>query len=260
MTWKDIEWPDVPFDLEVSMVLAGRRGSEAHGTYIPPTEPDAVDDRDIMAICVPPANYYLGLSKWEGAEAMKGQWDVVLYEYRKFVRLLMKQNPNVIGMLWLEPEDYLFRTPAGDLLIEKRHLFRHRSAAFNAFTGYAYSQLKKMKGGEYRGYMGARRKALIEKHGFDTKNASHLVRLLHTGEEYLRTGEMQVRRTWDRDMLIAIKRGEWPLERVQRYAETYFAKCDTALAQSSLPAELDVDAVEKIVLATLCYMRAGTTR
>lgn len=250
MTLADIQWPDTPFPLEPSLVLVGRRGSEAHGTYLPPTHPDAIDDRDIMGVCIPPAEYYLGLRSWEGVEAMKGQWDVVLYEYRKFVRLLMKQNPNVLGMLWLEDEDYLHRRPAGQRLVDHRLLFRDRTAAFKAFTGYAYSQLKRMQRSTYRGYMGARRKELVDRHGYDTKNASHLVRLLHMGEEYLRTGELHVRRTWDRDLLISIKLGECKLERVQSYAETLFVQCDDALSHSRLPA-LDRPAIEKLVLQTL---------
>lgn len=246
-----IEYPDTPFDLDDSLVLVGRRGSEAHGTFIASEDPESIDDRDLMGICIPPRQYYLGLSYWEGAEAIKGPWDVVLYEYRKFVRLLMKQNPNVIGMLWLEPEDYLHVGPAGQLLIENRELFRHRTAAFKAFCGYATSQLKKMRGGAFKGYMGARRKALVEKHGYDTKNAGHLVRLLHTGEEYLRTGEIQVRRTWDREMLMDIKRGKWSLERVQRYADEWFPKINAACDASTMPVELDIDAIEEIVLGIL---------
>ena len=241
-----IQYPDTPFPLGPSLVLLGRRGSEAHGTYLPPTEPDAIDDRDLMGACIPPARYYLGLSRWEGAEAIKGQWDVVLYELRKFVRLLEKQNPNVIGMLWLEPEDYLFVSEEGRALIENRELFRGRKLAYQSFCGYASSQLKKMEGGAFRGYMGDKRKRLVEQHGYDTKNAAHLIRLLHMGEEYLRTGEMRVRRTWDRDMLVEIKRGGWKLEQVKEYAESRFARVRDAFEQSPMPDEPDHEAVDSL--------------
>lgn len=100
----EIQWPDTPFALRPNLILAGRRGSESHGTYVPPTDPAAIDDRDVMGIVMPPADYAVGLKNWEGAEAIKGVWDVVLYDFRKFVRLLCKQNPNVMTLLWLREE------------------------------------------------------------------------------------------------------------------------------------------------------------
>lgn len=247
----EIVFPSTPFPLEPSLVLLGRRGSEAHGTYVPPTEPDAIDDRDLMGICIPPARFYLGFREWNGAEAINGPWDVVLYEYRKFVSLLMKQNPNVLGMLWLVPEDYLYIGPLGALLIELRDLFRHRKRAYDAFTGYAHSQLIKMRKSEFAGYMGARRKALVQKHGYDTKNAAHLIRLLHMGEEYLRTGELTVRRTTDRELLLDVKRGAWSLERVQEYAVERLARCETAYMESVLPETIDEERLDGMVTEIL---------
>lgn len=245
------EWPDTPFPLGSSLLLVGRRGSESHGTYVPPDDPNSVDDRDLMGVCVPPAPWTLGMRRWEGAESIKGVWDVVLYDFRKFVSLLCKQNPNVIGMLWLEDEDYILRSEDADLLIQHRDLFRARELAYDAFCGYAYSQLKKLTSGVCAGYMGAKRKALVERFGYDCKNANHLVRLLHTGEEFLRTGRLQVRRTWDREMLIEIKRGGWELARVQQHADDYFAKLKTARDRSPLPEAIDMDAVNELVVGIM---------
>jgi len=245
---KEVQFPDTPFALAPSLALLGRRGSEAHGTYCPPENPDSIDDRDLMGVVLPPLPWVLGLRQWEGTEAIKGVWDVVLYDFRKFVRLLVKQNPNVIAMLWLEPEDYLHVGKAGQRLLGARALFRCRSDAYNSFVGYAHGQLKKMTGGVFRGYMGERRKQLVARIGYDAKNASHLVRLLHMGDEFLRTGVMQVRRTWDREMLIRIKRGEWTLEQVQRYASDYFETIRKASLSSDLPESIDDAAVEALVL------------
>lgn len=246
-----IQFPDTPFPLAESLILLGRRGSESHGTFIPSTDPNSIDDRDLMGICIPPARYYLGLSQWQGTESIKGCWDVVLYEFRKFVGLLMKQNPNVVGMLWLEPEDYLHVSPEGQALIDNRNLFRCRESAHASFAGYAYSQLKKMNGGVFRGYMGARRKELVARVGYDAKNAAHLIRLLHMGQEFQETGELRVRRTWDREMLIAIKRGEWPLQRVKDYADERFASLRASKRESALPEAIDERAIEEIVMAAL---------
>lgn len=247
----EIQYPDTPFPLMPSLVLLGRRGSESHGTFVPSTDPNSIDDRDLMGICIPPAEWTLGLRTWEGAESIKGVWDVVLYDFRKFVRLLCKQNPNVIGMLWLEQEDYLHVGEAGRLLIENRDLFRVRGAAYDTFVGYAHSQLSKMHALSFNGYMGEKRKQLVAKHGYDTKNAAHLIRLLHMGVEFLQTGSMHVRRTWDRDMILDIKRGGWGLERVRTYADTMFANMKKAKAESVLPETLDEDAINALVVRVM---------
>lgn len=57
--------------------------------------------------------------------------------------------------------------------------------------------------------MGERRKALVRRHGYDTKNAAHLIRLLRMGIEFLQSGELLVDRSGhDAGELLAIKRGE----------------------------------------------------
>lgn len=248
---EEIQLPDTPFPWEDAAVLVALRGSHSHGLYVPPADELGTDDIDLLGVLIPPREYYLGLSRWERAEAIKGRWDTVLYEYRKFVNLLLKQNPNVLGMLWLEQEHYLKIESAGRWLIDNRLLFRHRHRAYKSFLGYASAQLKKMQSGAYRGFMGEKRKSLVDRFGYDTKNAAHLVRLLHMGHEYLTTGEMHVLRTWDHDLLLAIKRGEWPLTRVQRYADEWFVKCENSFSTSPLPTEIDESVVEKIVLMAL---------
>lgn len=55
-----------------------------------------------MGIVIPPKPYYLGMQQWEVTEGFNGPWDIVLYELRKFVGLLCRQNPNVLQLLWLE--------------------------------------------------------------------------------------------------------------------------------------------------------------
>jgi hypothetical protein len=247
----DIAFPDTPFPLEPSLVLLGRRGSEAHGTFIPSTDPDSIDDRDLMGICIPPLPWTLGLRDWQSADAIKGVWDVVLYDLRKFVRLLIKQNTNVLGMLWLEPEDYLFVGPVGRALIDNRLLFRERHAFASSVIGYAEGQFKKMHNGACQGYMGAKRKELVERHGFDCKMAGHTIRLLHMGSEFLETGELKVRRTWDREMLIEIKTGKWSLMRVQSYAAEYLKIVRGAEVKSVLPDAIDFQAVEKLVVESM---------
>lgn len=245
-----VTWPAVPFPLKRHLILVGRRGSEAHGTYIPSSDPTSIDDRDLFGVIVPPREYIMGLRTWEHAEGIHGVWDVVLDEVRKFCRMLCAQNPNVLQCLYLEEEDYLLLKPAGRLLIEHRDLFRSRDHAMRAFCGYAHGQLRKMTSiGAYKGDMGQKRKKLVDQFGFDVKNAGHLLRLLYVGEEYLRTGTMRVRRSaHETDWLKQIKRGEVGLPVIQMAADKAFMKVYEAAAKSPLPQSVDHEAIDALVI------------
>jgi predicted nucleotidyltransferase len=160
-------------------IITAYRGSIAHNMYVPNSDPNSVDDKDVMSICVPPEDYYLGLKSY-GSRGTRNffhdEWDIVIYEVKKFISLLEKGNPNVLTMLWLKPNHYIKLTPAGQLIISHRYLFVGRHV-YKSFTGYAYSQLKKMERFNKQGYMGEKRKKLVAKFGYDTKMAAHLLRL-----------------------------------------------------------------------------------
>ncbi len=232
-------------------VLAGYRGSIAHGMFVPSTDPNSIDDKDLMAVVVPPPEIYLGLNQFghKGNGTMElafDEWDLVVYDLRKIVSLLAKGNPNVLSLLWLNENYYLEQSFAGRELIKNRDLFANRSV-YNAFTGYAHGQLKKMTNATFEGYMGQKRKGLVEKFGYDTKNAAHLIRLLRMGIEFLRDGELYVERE-DAAELLAIKRGEWKLERVQEKADQLFGLAQEALLHSNLPKQPDMERINHLLV------------
>lgn len=217
-------------------ILHGYRGSIAHGMHIPSDDPDSIDDVDTMAFCVPPLDHYIGLLPFGSrgtVEVKQGQWDVVIYEARKAVGLLAKGNPNALTMLWLPEDMILTEREGGRLLRQHRDVFVS-DAIPAAFLGYAHDQFSKMERGAFKGYMGDRRKALVERHGYDTKNAAHLMRLLRMGIEFMQTGALNVYRQ-DAEELLEIKRGAWSLERVKREAEGLFGEAKSLRAQSALP-------------------------
>lgn len=229
-------------------ILLSYRGSIAHGMYVPSSEPNSIDDIDLMGVCVPDSLYYLGLSQYGSrgtVEIKSGPWDIVVYEAKKMISLLMAANPNVLMLLWLKPEHYLRLTPAGEMLIAHRELFMTQRI-YGAFSGYAKSQLHRMTHLAFQGYMGEKRKRLVERYGYDTKNAAHLIRLLRMGIESLVSGEMIVERVDDASELLDIKRGKWPLERVQAYAVELFAAAEQAYQQTALPPEPDWERVNQL--------------
>ena len=229
-------------------VLHGYRGSIAHGMYVPNSDPDSIDDKDTMAICIPPQDYYYGLSEFGSRgtkEIAQGEWDIVIYEVRKMLRMLSQANPNVLALLWLSEQYYIKTTDAGKLLLENRDMFSTK-VAYKSFCGYANGQLHRMTHMAFEGYMGEKRKSLVKKHGYDTKNASHLIRLLRMGFEYLISGELQVERVSDAQELLEIKRGERTLEWVKAEAEKWFDRCHEAYLKSPLQVKVDRDKVNEL--------------
>jgi predicted nucleotidyltransferase len=295
------------FPLAPHCCLLGMIGSHSHGTYLPPTDPHAVDDVDFMGIVIPPAELVLGTKEWDGWNWQFEELDVVFYSLRKAVRLLLKANPNILGLLWLRPGDYVHTNTHGASLLALRDAFQSREA-YPAFVGYAHGQLKRMtafdearmneyeimtrqiqddigvtieevlradhqklahlSGGDdhilatlqsfrslhkqhFAGYQGAKRKAIVRTHGYDTKNAAHLIRLLRMGVEYLSTGRLQVFRTTDAEELKAIKRGAWSLAQIQEEAERLFAAAEAAQQSSPLPAVADIARVDAWLVRTM---------
>ncbi len=233
-------------------ILIGYRGSIAHGLYVPQENPNSIDDKDIMSIIIPSKEYYLGLKEFgsKGTKEIKqDEWDIVIYEVKKFINLLSKGNPNVLSMLWLPEDCYIYLSEEGKELIKNRNLFVSKQV-YHSFVGYAYGQLHRMTHQAFQGYMGEKRKKLVKEFGYDTKNASHLIRLLRMGIEFLVEGKLYVRRK-DSHELLSIKRGEWSLEKVKETATDLFKKAELAYINSFLPNEIDIDKINSLCIKIL---------
>ncbi len=228
-------------------ILTAYRGSKTHGTYRPPDDPDSVDDIDVMAVVVPTIDHYYALRKFgrQGTRTiMCDEWDVVLHECRKFIRMLAGCNPNVLPLLWLRPEDYIQVRAAGREIVDHRDIFLTQSL-YKPFVCYAANQLRRMEKVKFEGYMGKKRKALVEQFGYDPKMASHTIRLLRMAAEALSEGVLHVFRP-DADELLEIKQGKWAKQDVIAEAERLFPICKQALADTSLPEKPDMDAVNDL--------------
>lgn len=119
------------------------RGSVAHGMYVPKSDPDSIDDKDVMGVYVGPLEHYLGFGRKDVYEQWEGEWDCVFYELRKFIGLLLNCNPNVLSLLWLKPNGIIYENALGARLRENRDLFVTKKA-YHSFSGYAHAQFKKM--------------------------------------------------------------------------------------------------------------------
>jgi predicted nucleotidyltransferase len=125
--------------LNARTIFATMHGSRAYGTNTPES------DIDIKGVCVPPREYYLGyLNKFEQA-IQNDPYDMVIYELRKFLNLASDCNPNIIEVLFTNPEDHVQVTNLGQILLDNKQIFISKKARYT-FSGYAIAQLKRIKG------------------------------------------------------------------------------------------------------------------
>lgn len=235
-------------------VLEGYRGSIAHNLHIPREADDVfgIDDIDYFGIYMFPLEYYLSLEGYyhskEVVDVKIEADDTVKYEIHKAFHLLSQCNPNIISFLFNKPEHYTGISEGGKLLLENRKVFFSRRRIRDGFAGYAYAQLEKLTKGAYMGYMGAKRKAVVDKHGYDTKNAATLIRLLRQGIECMATGEITTYRTTDREFLLEIKTGKYSLDQIQDMADKEFKQLDKAFDNSILPLENSKAAINQLLV------------
>ena len=113
---------------------------------------------------------------------------------------------------------------------------------------------------KFEGYMGAKRKKLVEKYGYDCKNAGHCIRLLKLGIYLLNTGTLQVYREHDRQLLIDIKTGKYPLPEVQLMAEKLFTELSNAYANSILPMENNKETINTLLVEIIKTIRFASCK
>lgn len=92
------------------------------------------------------------------------------------------------------------------------------------------------------------RSQLEKKYGFDSKFASHVVRLLRMAEEVLTTGELLVKRP-DAEELLAIRNGAWTYEQMIKFYEEKEKYIREVLYHKSvLPKTPDIKKAAKILI------------
>ncbi len=119
------------------------------------------------------------------------------------------------------------------LMLQKERAFKAKFAEWHSYLGWQKNRNLK-------------RAALEALHGFDTKHAMHLVRLLRMCRETLTTGEINVRRP-DAKELLQIRDGEWSYDRLIIWAADQDAELNDLMKNSPLPKEVDY-----IKLDSLC--------
>jgi uncharacterized protein len=112
-------------------------GSQLYGTATPES------DVDVRGVFISPEKYYFGyMNNIEQVESKMP--DVTLWEIRKFFRLCIDNNPNILELLFIPPEFTLKKTDLWEEVIANRDLFLSTKAR-HTFAGYAVAQLHRIK-------------------------------------------------------------------------------------------------------------------
>lgn len=239
-------------------------GSHAYGCNTPES------DKDVYGVCIPPKVDIFPHLRGEipGFGTQKNRFDVFqaqhamvdgeevdfqIYSIVRYFHLCMGGNPNMIDSLFVPERCVIHTTRIGEMLRENRKLFLSQKI-LHSYSGYAHGQMKQI---ESRSGTQGKRKALIEKYGYDVKFAYHLVRLLLQCEQALTTGDMDLER--DAQKYCAIRRGEYTLEELRKWYDqmdlalhTRFNPKDGRVAETcAVPYAPDEERIKELLLNCL---------
>lgn len=194
-------------------------GSRAYGLD------DEQSDTDRRGFYLPQAQMHWSLfgvpEQLENDETQEAYW-----ELQKFIVLALKANPNVLECLYSPIVE--FATPLAQELLSIRKGFLSK-LVFQTYSGYVASQFKKMQ-------TDIRNQGRVK-----WKHVMHLIRLLISGIDVLREGELIVRVRDQRDQLLAIKRGEWTFAQVDAYRKQLQIEFERSFQETSLPDRPDYE-------------------
>lgn len=159
--------------------------------------------------------------------------DEVFWELEKFLKLALKANSNVLETLWtplvLHADEVAQRLRAMREAFLSRHLYK-------TYSGYVLSQFRRMAN------------AQAKTGRFKAKHAMHLIRLLYSGIEALRSGEIRIDVAEHRDELLAIKSGALSFTQAQAQALDLDRQFQDAYRQTALPEQPDFQRVNEFLV------------
>jgi uncharacterized protein len=215
----------------VKVVLEGVVGSTLYGMA------HEGSDVDTLGVFVSPTDDVLSLGGVKKQSVVQTDPDMTHHELSKFIKLCLGCNPTVLELLYLP--DYTVQSIEGKSLVLMRDSFLSESAVRNAFGGYAYQQIVKLRRRGEEGKEGFGRGLRYEKH------VRHCFRLMIEAEQLLRYGTLDPVLTED-EIGRLMWLSEQPLEIVSEEYLEYKRYLDTLT--TDLPAKPDEWAINEVLL------------
>lgn len=228
-----------------NLIYKVRLGSNLYGTVTDNS------DEDFGGIFIPEKDYVMGIKRCDQVELsektsnsnrnQKGDMDYTIYSLPKFIKLAIGNNPNIIEFFFAHNTCVLKCNEYAKRLMESYPLFISKKA-YHTFKGYSYSQRKKL---EVKRMNMTGRTELAEKFGYDTKFASHLIRLLLEGQQLLMEGKLTLPLPQN-NLVRDIKIGKFSLNWVLDKAVELEKLVDLAYTNSKLQYSADLKAINEL--------------
>lgn len=191
-------------------ILTSVVGSTLHGTHVD----DGLEDLDLMSVVLESPADAMGFTRWEGEQqrtkpegvrSEAGDVDHSIYGLRKWLGMACNSNPTAMLPLFA-PNNMLRECTAEGAMLRSMAPSIVSKKAFGAFHGFMVQQRIRMENKESR--IRVTRPELIERYGYDTKAAGHVIRLGMQGIELLTTGRLTLPMPeMDRAYVVAIRLG-----------------------------------------------------
>jgi hypothetical protein len=226
-------------------------GSTLHGTAVQ----DGLEDLDLMAIVVERPRQFVGFgpvdtwvhrTKPVGVRSEAGDVDLAVYGLRKYLGLALKGNPAILLALFA-PEAFIRRHDVRGRQLQALAPYIVSKQAYQPFRGYMKQQHERLLG--LRGQRNVTRPELVERYGYDTKYAGHIIRLGFQGEELLLTGKMTLPMPEEqRQLVLKVRTGGYTLAGVSELIIDAENRLTAAFEKSTLRLWPDRETVEKWML------------
>jgi len=225
--WEGVNKPKWLNDASYVTVM----GSRAYKTHT------IASDWDFYGFCVPPAsvvfphiagdiplfwnqkNNFKQLQLQHIPSEIYGDVDITIYNIVYYFDRVLDGNPNMLDSLFVPDDTIMVIDKVGKMVRDNRELFLSQRL-YKKFVGFAMSHLKKITSRTRQGL----RKAVVDEHGYDTKDASHVVRAMLEIKDFMLSGNCDV--SSHAVTVREIRAGEWSLERVQKIFDTILGGLD----------------------------------
>ena len=150
-----------------------------------------VDERGVFIHTDP--LYVFGYSDKDNKTVQNDETDLVLHEFKQFLKLCAKSNTQTLECLFapLEAFTELDQTFYDRVILNRKKLIS-TDVLYKSLCGYLHNE-RRLAIGERTGLLGGKRKAQLQKYGFSPKNIVHMIRLAESGRIFFETGDYMVR-------------------------------------------------------------------
>ncbi|MEU0398654.1 nucleotidyltransferase domain-containing protein [Streptomyces sp. NPDC006197] len=189
-------------------------------------------DTDVRGVYLAPTSLFWHFDKPPAHVEGPGE-DHFSWELERFCELALRNNPNVLECLHSPVVEHV--DDRGRELLDLRGAFLSRRA-HQTFVRYAVGQRRKLD-------------ADVRQYGEPRwKHAMHLLRLLTSCRDLLRTGELRIDVGEDRDRLLAVRRGEVSWPEVESWMNRLQEEADRAHDTTPLPDAPDEPRVQDFLI------------